>query len=149
MKLHLALLLYGFLFFKPYLYFKCACRKVCFVYKVCIGVRLPCITYSRCPSCVFNYYTLSFNPYILAGDFAECTNSLSCFQSTQWSAVTCLQKFCIAEFYFNAVGICYISCTCRVGPCCAVRLIPYVWLSARRARRSPTGAFSFGCTSVG
>ena len=36
-----------------------------------------------------------------------------------------------------------------VGPCCATWFIPYVWFSARRARRWPTGAFSVGWTFQG
>ena len=36
-----------------------------------------------------------------------------------------------------------------VGPWCAMCFMPYVLCRARRARRSPMGAFSLGCTSCG
>ena len=61
--------------------------------------------------------------------------------SLVFSSIVLLNSMTVFSLKLNALA--------GVGPCCTTLLIPYVWLSARRARRSPTGAFSFGCTSVG
>ena len=85
--------------FSPFrfnLNFKSACGEPCLVYKVGIGVGLPCIAYAVC--CTFNYHTVSFKLYLfLCVDLAELTCLVGNFQSPQSFGIACLQFVSIVE----------------------------------------------------